>query len=278
MAPLGSLCAAPRCLTGSQGEGDHTVLLKIENLSKRFGGLLALKDLCLEVAPGELRGIIGPNGSGKSTLFNLIAGRYRPSSGDILVDGRSIVKMRPDQRTRLGITIKFQVTNVFNGLSVMENILLGFSCSGRLKDQKRGRSVWGKSSERALELLEQIGLESRQYDLAGSLSHGEKQWLEIGMALATHPSILLLDEPTSGMGPEETKKTAEIVKQLKGNLTILIIEHDMDFVRSVSERITVLDRGLFLTEGTYAEIKTDDRVIKAYLGKGRQRYGQPPLS
>ena len=245
------------------------MFLKIERLTKRFGGLLALNDFSLEVAPGELRGIIGPNGSGKSTLFNLIVGRHRPSSGDIRVDGKSIVKMRPDLRTRLGITIKFQITNVFNGLSVLDNILLGFFCSSRMKDQGRGRTVWKESSERAREILQQIGLETRQSDLAGSLSHGEKQWLEIGMALATQPSILLLDEPTSGMGQEETRKTAEIVNRLKGKLTILIIEHDMDFVRSVSERITVLDCGVFLTEGTYDEIKVDDRVIKAYLGKGR---------
>ena len=126
------------------------------------------------------------------------------------------------------------------------------------------------TDDRAMELLGHIGLAEKRYELAGALSHGEKQWLEIGMVLATNPTLLLLDEPTSGMGTEETQKTTELIKQLKGDLTVLIIEHDMDFVRSVSERITVLDKGGFLTEGTYDEIKSDERVIEAYLGKVRR--------
>ncbi len=240
-------------------------LLEINKASKRFGGLPALNDVSLVVEEGEFRGIIGPNGSGKSTLFNLIVGRYRPTSGDILFKGRNIVGMRPDQRARLGITIKFQITNVFDGLRVVDNVMLGLLSSGRWGGE---RSKKGPETQ-ALHILERIGLAHKAREKAGTLSHGEKQWLEIGMALSTRPSLLLLDEPTSGMGAEETRRTAEIINQLKGDLTILIIEHDMDFVRTVSEQISVLNRGRLLTEGTYEEVKTDGRVIEAYLGKRR---------
>jgi len=240
-------------------------LLEINKVSKRFGGLPALDDVTITVEQGELRGIIGPNGSGKSTLFNLIVGRYRPTSGDILFKGRSVIGMRPDQRARLGITIKFQITNVFDGLKVLDNVLLGLISSGRWEEAGLKEGL----ENQALSILDRIGLTEKAGEKAGTLSHGQKQWLEIGMALATRPSLLLLDEPTSGMGAEETRRTAEIIHQLKGDLTILIIEHDMDFVRTVSERITVLNRGVFLTEGTYDEVKTDERVIEAYLGRGR---------
>jgi branched-chain amino acid transport system ATP-binding protein len=241
-------------------------LLEIKKASKRFGGLPALNDVSLTIEEGEFRGIIGPNGSGKSTLFNLIVGRYRPTSGEIFFKGRNIVGMRPDQRARLGITIKFQITNVFDGLRVVDNVLLGLLSSGRWSEEglKEG------SETQAMSILERIGLAEKAKEKAGTLSHGQKQWLEIGMALSTRPSLLLLDEPTSGMGVEETRQTAEIISQLKGDLTILIIEHDMDFVRTVTERITVLNRGQFLTEGIYDEVKADKRVIEAYLGKGRQ--------
>ncbi|MFH1933932.1 MAG: ABC transporter ATP-binding protein [Pseudomonadota bacterium] len=245
------------------------MLLEVANLGKRFGGLWALKDFNLRVEHGELRGIIGPNGSGKSTLFNLIVGRYRPTTGNIMFQGENIDRMRPDQRARIGITMKFQITNVFNGLSVMTNMRLGVTGCKRPYGHTGGDSRIN-TDDRAMELLGHIGLAEKRYELAGALSHGEKQWLEIGMVLATNPTLLLLDEPTSGMGTEETQKTTELIKQLKGDLTVLIIEHDMDFVRSVSERITVLDRGGFLTEGTYDEIKSDERVIEAYLGKVRR--------
>ena len=243
------------------------MLLEISNLKKRFGGLWALWDIHLSVAPGELRGIIGPNGSGKSTLFNLIVGRYRPTSGRILFKGKNIARMRPDRRARLGITIKFQITNVFNGLTVMDNMRLGLTGCPK-SHASRDRVSQRRLEQEAMALLERIGLAEKKSESAGALSHGEKQWLEIGMALATDPTLLLLDEPTSGMGPEETQKTAELILGLKGSLTILVIEHDMDFVKSVSEKITVLNRGNFLTEGTYEEVKSDERVIEAYLGKG----------
>ncbi|MBW2058422.1 MAG: ABC transporter ATP-binding protein [Deltaproteobacteria bacterium] len=246
------------------------MVLEISNLGKRYGGLWALQNLNLGIGRGELRGIIGPNGAGKSTLFNLIIGRERPTTGKIIYQGRNIAGLRPDQRARLGISIKFQITNVFNGLSVSDNIRLGIAGCRRGREEGSGRNGSGSLDDRVSEILERIGLSGKSGEPAGTLSHGEKQWLEIGMALATEPTLLLLDEPTSGMGREETEKTAELIRRLRGELTILVIEHDMDFVRSVSERITVLYRGGFLTEGTYDEIKADDRVIEAYLGRGRQ--------
>ena len=180
--------------------------------------------------------------------------------------GRNIAGLRPDQRARLGITIKFQVTNVFEGLSILDNIQIGLTGVFRRHRELPDRH---KKYDRAMDILKQIGLADKIGSPAGSLSHGEKQWLEIGMVLATNPALLLLDEPTSGMGREETQKTAELINKLKGGLTILVIEHDMDFVRSVSERITVLYRGSVLTEGSYKEVKADERVIEAYLGRGR---------
>jgi branched-chain amino acid transport system ATP-binding protein len=242
------------------------MLLEISNLSKRYGGLWAIQNVNIGIETGELRGIIGPNGAGKSTLFNLIIGREQPTTGTVVFRGRNIEGLRPDQRARLGITIKFQITNIFGSLSIKDNVRLGLAgCLHRFEEpsDRKGRD------ESAMEILSQIGLADKAGSPAGSLSHGEKQWLEIGMALATNPALLLLDEPTSGMGREETQKTAELITQLKGNLTILVIEHDMDFVRSVSERITVFYRGSVLTEGTYNEVKTDQRVIEAYLGRGR---------
>ena len=243
-----------------------SALLEIKGITKRFGGLMALQDINLSVKQGELRGIIGPNGSGKSTLFNLIVGRFKPTRGDILYQGGSIVGLRADERARRGIIIKFQITNVFEGLTVLDNILLGLTAGGRT-DKKMRQS---RLREEARQILQRVALADRLDEKAGILSHGQKQWLEIGMALAAGPSLLLLDEPTSGMGAEETKMTAEIVNQLKGEITTLIIEHDMDFVRSVSESITVLNMGRFLTEGSYEQIKTDEQVIQAYLGKGRK--------
>lgn len=243
------------------------MLLEMSNLSKRYGGLWALQNVSLGIDTGELRGIIGPNGAGKSTLFNLIIGRQQPTTGTVVFRGQNIEGLRPDQRARLGITIKFQITNVFEGLSVMDNIQIGLAGVVHLHREPQKRK---RRDERAMGILEQIGLADKTDSRAGNLSHGEKQWLEIGMALATNPALLLLDEPTSGMGKEETRKTADLINGLRGKLTILVIEHDMDFVRSVAERITVLYRGSVLTEGSYNQVKMDERVIEAYLGRGHQ--------
>ena len=250
-------------------------ILETHNLGIRFGGLWALKGVDLSLADGEIHGLIGPNGSGKSTLFHLVVGRHTPTTGNVSYKGKSLARLSPSERTRLGIAIKFQITSLFEGLTVGENIQMG--TVGRQTSIRRliwgtaGRDGLSKEENDELEILELIGLRDRRGDLAGNLSHGEKQWLEIGMALAANPDLLLLDEPTSGMGTNETRKTAELVLRLRESRTILVIEHDMEFVRQVADSITVLSKGEVLTEGTYASVKDDQRVIEAYLGKGRVR-------
>jgi urea ABC transporter ATP-binding protein UrtD len=245
------------------------LLLETAELGVRFGGVWALHDFDLQVEEGEIHGFIGPNGSGKSTLFNLITGRYKPTTGDVRFRGRSLKGMSPDKRARCGITMKFQITSVFNGLTVTQNIGLGLLGPRPVIGGLRRGTLSKQDHDRTEELLDVIGLAQKRDDLAGTLAHGEKGWLEIGMALATEPSLLLLDEPTSGMGRDETSKTAALIRRVREGRTVLVIEHDMDFVRSVAERITVLFRGELLTQGTYDEVKVDERVIDAYLGRGR---------
>jgi urea transport system ATP-binding protein len=245
-------------------------LLETVDLGVRFGGVVALHDFNVAVDEGEIHGFIGPNGSGKSTLFNLIIGRHKPRTGQVLFQGESLSHLSPDQRARRGISIKFQTTSVFPGLSVLENLMLGIVGAGApLRDLRR--KAWSSSdSAFAEEMLETVGLFEKSNHLAGALGHGEKGWLEIGVALATRPKLLLLDEPTSGMGPDETNRTIELIRRIRSGLTILVIEHDMEFVRAVAEKITVLFRGGLLTQGTYDDVKNDERVIDAYLGRGRE--------
>lgn len=244
-------------------------MLKVRDLGIRFGGFWGVEKVDLDVKPGEIRGVIGPNGSGKSTLFNLIVGQYAPTTGDIFFQDKSIKRLSTEQRARRGITIKFQITNVFEELTSRQNLTLGLVGPKLLRD---AHSTLGRETfeDEVAALLDLGGLTEKADMPAAALSHGEKQWLEIGMAFATKPKLLLLDEPTSGMGREETAKTVALIKKLRGDRTILVIEHDMEFVKSVAERITVLYRGNVLTEGTYDEIKSDERVVNAYLGKGRE--------
>ena len=251
-------------------------ILEAHDLGIRFGGLWALRGVDLSLAEGEVRGLIGPNGSGKSTFFHLVVGRHTPTTGEIIYRGKPLARLSPSQRARIGIAIKFQITSLFEGLTVAENAQMGVvgrqtSIRRLARDKLPVSTDPSRPEESSAEILELVGLSDRRNDLAGSLSHGEKQWLEIGMALATNPDLLLLDEPTSGMGREETRKTAELVLRLKGSRTILVIEHDMAFVRQVADSITVLSKGEVLTEGTYESVKDDQRVIEAYLGKGRVR-------
>jgi len=243
-------------------------LLQTADLGVRFGGVWALHDFTLDVTEGEVHGFIGPNGSGKSTLFNLITGRYRPTTGSVMLAGRDLKGLDPDARARLGVTMKFQITSVFSGLTVLENVLLGLIGPRAVMSGLRRGSREREDRDRAMQLLDAVGLSQKRDELAGVLAHGEKGWLEIGMALATEPQLLLLDEPTSGMGRDETKKTVELLNRISEGRTVLVIEHDMEFVRAVAERITVLFRGGLLTQGTYDEIKSDERVIDAYLGRG----------
>jgi len=233
-------------------------ILQTRGLKKYFGGLYAINGVDLSIEEGELRCLIGPNGAGKSTLFKLILGSYEPSEGAILFKGDDITSLRPHLRVQRGLSIKFQVPGIFLALPVEQNLRIALQ-----------RAFRGAALERELErLLALIDLEHQRSELATNLSHGQQQWLEIAMAVALQPAVLLLDEPTAGMSPEETFKTGELVKKLNASgMTIVVIEHDMAFVRQIAKRVTVLHFGQVFDEGSLDEIVRNEDVVRIYLGK-----------
>ena len=242
-------------------------LLAIDGLVRRFGALSALNGVSLTVAPRERRAIIGPNGAGKTTLFNVITGQLAPSAGRILFDGESVAGLPPHALARRGMGRSFQRTNLFLKLTVLENLRLAAAADGRgsydlLGSVERLRAPL----ERARGAAEAVGLAGRLSELAGRLSYGEQRQLEVGVVLATGPKLMLLDEPTAGMSPEETARMTRMLEGLPRDVTMLIIEHDMDVVGSLAERVTVLHYGEVLTEGTFDEVKRDPRVYEVYLG------------
>ncbi len=233
-------------------------LLQTIDLNKHFGGLHVTADVNFTVQPGEIHCLIGPNGAGKSTFFRLILGEHKPTGGEIFFDGENITKLKPFERIRRGMSVKFQVPGIFSALSVRQNLEIA------LQHQVKPAEIDGEV-DRVLKLLK---LEAVAGQLAGFLSHGLKQWLEIGMAISLKPKLLLLDEPTAGMSPEETYATGEIVKQLNANgMSVLAVEHDMNFVRQVASRVTVLHFGRVFAEGSIDEIVADERVAAIYLGE-----------
>jgi branched-chain amino acid transport system ATP-binding protein len=233
-------------------------LVDIQGISKHFGGLSAVSDVNLSVERGEIHCLIGPNGAGKSTLFKLIVGIYPPTSGTIRFDDAEITRERPYARVQRGMSIKMQAPSVFKELAVRQNIHVA------LQRQRAGRDL-AYEQDRLLALLD---LTDNADKPAGALAHGQQQWLEIGMALALQPQLLLLDEPTAGMSPDETYRTGELVKSLNGQgMTILVVEHDMTFVRQIARRVTVLHLGKVFAHGALAEIIRDPRVAEIYLGK-----------
>jgi branched-chain amino acid transport system ATP-binding protein len=242
-------------------------LLAAESLSRAFGALSALNRVSFEVASRERRAIIGPNGAGKTTLFNLITGQLAPTGGRILLEGRPIQGLSPHAVARRGVSRSFQRNNLFPKLAVLENLRLAaaarapgtWSLLGRIEGQPGPRA-------RAREVADIVGLTERLAVPAGLLSYGEQRQLEVGVALATSPRLLLLDEPTAGMSPEETQRMTRMLEALPRDVTLLIIEHDMDVVGSLADRVTVLHYGEVLTEGTFAEVKADPRVYEVYLG------------
>ncbi|HUO62862.1 MAG TPA: ABC transporter ATP-binding protein [Terriglobales bacterium] len=242
-------------------------LLAIEGLTRQFGALSALTGVTLAVAARERRAIIGPNGAGKTTLFNVITGQLAPSGGRILFAGEPVEGLPPYALARRGIGRSFQRTNLFPKLTVLENLRLAAAASGR-----GSYDLFG-SVERLLAPLERaraaadaVGLAGRLAEPAGSLSYGEQRQLEVGVVLAADPKLMLLDEPTAGMSPEETARMTRMLEGLPREVTMLIIEHDMDVVGSLADRVTVLHYGEVLTEGTFAEVKRDPRVYEVYLG------------
>lgn len=241
--------------------------LKVERLSKNFGGIAALGGVTLDVQPGERRAIIGPNGAGKSTLFNLIAGELGPSSGKIYLGDRDITGLPVYERANLGLGHTFQRNNLFMGLTAFENLRLAVQHRQRVA-RHLFRAVHSfESVTRASEaLLEQVGLIEQRNQVVKTLAYGQQRALEVALALATNPQVVLLDEPTAGMSPAETGEMARLIEKLPRSLTMLIVEHDMDVIFSLAERITVLHYGQVISEGTPAEVRANPLVQEIYLG------------
>jgi ABC-type uncharacterized transport system ATPase subunit len=233
-------------------------LLELHGLNKHFGGLHVTNAVDLALEAGEIHCLIGPNGAGKSTLFRLILGEHHPGSGDIFFAGENITALKSFARIHRGLSVKFQVPGVFKGLSVRQNLEIA------LQRQHKGIELTAEIDR----LLTFLNLEAEQMQTAGNLSHGQKQWLEIGMAIGLRPRLLLLDEPTAGMSPEETHLTGQMVQRLNAEgMTVLAIEHDMAFVRQVAHRVTVLHLGQVFAQGSIEQIIADERVAAIYLGQ-----------
>jgi branched-chain amino acid transport system ATP-binding protein len=242
-------------------------LLSLEGLTRRFGALSAVNGVSLTVAERERRAIIGPNGAGKTTLFNLITGHLAPSTGGIVFAGAPVAGLAPHVIARRGLSRSFQRNNLFPRLTVLENLRLAAAADGRGSWNLVGSVARLRAPlERARETAEAVGLAERLDVPAGQLSYGEQRQLEVGVALATRPRLLLLDEPTAGMSPEETLRMTRMLEGLSREITLLIIEHDMDVVASLADRVTVLHYGEVLIEGSFAEVKADPRVYEVYLG------------
>jgi branched-chain amino acid transport system ATP-binding protein len=243
-------------------------ILETENLTKAFGALTAVNRVSLKIEAGALHSIIGPNGAGKTTLFNLLTGTFPPSSGRILLEGRDITGTPAHSIAHLGLARSFQRTNVFPAFSLLDNVwVAAFACgrswSGLVWKNAR---AYAEVGERARQALADVGLSHKANQLAREISHGEQRQLELAIALAAAPRVLLLDEPAAGLSPEETRRMVALVRSLKGRYTIVLIEHKMDIIMSVSDRISVMHFGNLIAEGTPQEIQRNPEVRRAYLG------------
>jgi len=240
-------------------------ILRTEDLTVRFGGLTALNQVNFELQREEIRAVIGPNGAGKSTFFNCLTGVLRPSSGRILFDGDQITGLSPDRISHRGIARSYQITNILPNATALENVRIAAQSRRHGWSLLAHHRAYRDIIEKAEAVLEAIGLSDKAYELAANLSHGEQRNLEVGIALATEPRLLCLDEPTAGMSAAETHDTMALVRSIAKNLTILIVEHDMQVVMELAQRITVLHYGEILAEGTPNEIQQNPKVLEVYL-------------
>ena len=243
-------------------------LLETKALSKSFGALSAVSGVSLAIEAGTLHSIIGPNGAGKTTLFNLLSGTFAPTSGDIFLDARRITGTPAHRIAHLGLARSFQRTNLFPAFSLFDNVwVAAFSCSASWRGLLwRPAQRYPELAERARKALSDVGLLEKENQLAREISHGEQRQLELAIALAAEPRVLLLDEPAAGLSPEETRRMVALLSTLKGRYTVVLIEHKMDIIMSVSDRISVMHFGALIAEGTPAEIQRNAEVRKAYLG------------
>jgi urea transport system ATP-binding protein len=242
-------------------------LLYLSGVTVSFDGFRALNNLSLAVEPGEMRAIIGPNGAGKTTMMDVVTGKTRPDDGDVFFSGsHDLTKLDEAEIAMLGIGRKFQKPTVFEMHSVADNLLLALQNDRRPRAAMRWRETAGETA-RIGRILETIRLAADRNRLAGSLAHGQKQWLEIGMLLAQEPKLLLVDEPVAGMTDAETRQTVELLKEINRDKTVIVVEHDMTFVRELGVKVTCLHEGSAIAEGTIDQVSTNERVIEVYLGR-----------
>jgi branched-chain amino acid transport system ATP-binding protein len=249
-------------------EAQAGALLETRSLTKEFRGFTAVSEVSLSVAEGSIHALVGPNGAGKTTLFNLLTGFLAPTSGTIVYADQDITGLQPEQIAHRGIARSFQITSLFDQMSLVDHVELALASPTGLgfrfwRSAKQMRQFRG----RAMDLLTQVGLADRAGALAGSLAYGQKRALELALALALEPQLLLLDEPTAGMGLEDVERTIELVKKVSEGRTVIFVDHNMHVVGSLADRVTVLQSGQVLAEGTYEQVRNDQRVITAYLGE-----------
>jgi branched-chain amino acid transport system ATP-binding protein len=248
-----------------------TPILQVEGLTKSFGGLVAVDDVTFDLPSGELHAIIGPNGAGKTTFFNLISGLLKADAGRVILDGMDILGKAPHEISQLGVARTLQIKSVFNGLSVFDNVWIAAHSRKRFLNPLRSARRFGNTTRRVENILDDIGLASYAQELAGNLSYGDVALVEIAIALATRPKLLLLDEPVAGMSPEETERTVAKIRELSKDLNIILIEHDMEVVFGAADVITVMNQGAIICQGPPETVAKDPRVQEAYLGTPEEK-------